>query len=348
MSNVSAQLLPPDDRPALPASASQEMVISRQAQEVQAAMVIAKRFPRNVIEAETRVLNACTRRKLAEQAIYSYPRGGTSVEGPSIRLAETLAQCWGNIDFGILELDQRDGESTVMAYAWDLETNARQTKVFQVRHERRVGKGKQFTIDRLSDPRDVYEMVANQGARRLRACILGVIPGDIVDSAVEKCNETLKKADGRSTKERMAAMVDAFAAYGIIEQDIVGRLGHNLSAITEVELAQLRKVYNSIKDGMSKPADHFDVTSRSRMSGSSLPPLDQPEPPAPQESHDDELADKVVAAYKAAGILPREVEGYLRSQGKLEAKQTLADLPAAELTALMDDIDATAAAILGN
>lgn len=113
-----------------------EMMVSRQAQEVQAAMVIAKKFPRNEVESFNRIMQACKRRSLAEQAMYEYPRGTTKVTGPSIRLAEAMAQNWGNIDFGITELEQRSGESQVMAYAWDLETNTRQTKIFAVPHVR--------------------------------------------------------------------------------------------------------------------------------------------------------------------------------------------------------------------
>ena len=56
------------------------------------------------------------RQDLAESAVYEYPRGGERVTGPSIRLAETVARYWGNLDYGITELDQRQGESTVMAY----------------------------------------------------------------------------------------------------------------------------------------------------------------------------------------------------------------------------------------
>src|SRR5574340_188946 len=164
----------------------------REVAEVQGAIVLAKKFPRNQIEAMDRILNACQRPSLAEGALYSYARGGTDITGPSIRLAEVAAQQWGNMQFGIRELDQRAGESTVEAFAWDLETNTRQTKTFQVKHYRHTKKGGY----NLSDPRDIYELVANQGARRLRACILGIIPGDIVEMAVDECEKTMKaKAD---------------------------------------------------------------------------------------------------------------------------------------------------------
>ena len=135
---------------------------TRQAQEVQAAMVIAKKFPRDETAAINRIIQSCKRTGLAEQAQYQYAKGGTKISGPSIRLAEAMAQGWGNIDFGIIELEQRQGESTVMAYAWDLETNTRQQKVFSVPHAYKAD----GRIKHLNDPRDIYETVANQGARR--------------------------------------------------------------------------------------------------------------------------------------------------------------------------------------
>ena len=106
-----------------------EMMIGRQAQEVQAAMVIAKRFPRDEVESYNRIMRSCQRTSLAESSMYEYPRGGQKVTGPSIRLAEAMAQNWGNLDYGIMELEQKNGESQVMAYAWDLETNTRQCKI---------------------------------------------------------------------------------------------------------------------------------------------------------------------------------------------------------------------------
>lgn len=224
--------------------------------ETQAAMIIAKRFPRNQIEAMDRILQACTRPTLAEQALYSYGRGGTDVTGPSIRMAEALAQSWGNIQFGIRELEQRNGESSVEAFAWDIETNTRQVKVFQVPHVR-YSKSKGNTA--LTDPRDVYEMVANQGARRLRACILGVIPGDVIEAAVKQCETTLT-TKAEVTPERLASLAEKFAEYGVTKEMIEKRIQRRLDAMTPALMVQLGKVFNSLKDGMSSPADWFEMT----------------------------------------------------------------------------------------
>lgn len=221
--------------------------------ETQAAMVVAKRFPRDERAAMDRILNACTRQSLAESALYSYSKGGTDVTGPSIRLAEAIAQSWGNFQFGVRELEQRNGESTVEAYAWDIETNTRQVKVFQVQHERHSRKG----VTKLTDPREVYELVANQGARRLRACILGVIPGDVIDAAVVQCETTLKtKID--ITPELIANIAEKFAGYGVTKDMIEKRIQRRMDVITPALVVNLRKIFNSIKDGMSSPADWFE------------------------------------------------------------------------------------------
>lgn len=222
--------------------------------EVQGAIVLAKRFRRDEMQALDRILVACQRPGLAEQALYSYSRGGTEITGPSIRLAEAIAQNWGNLSFGIRELEQRNGESTVEAFCWCMETNVRQTKTFQVKHERYTKKGKYS----LEDPRDIYELIANQGARRLRAAILGIIPGDVIEAAVAQCEATLKaKAD--TSPEALKKLCDAFAAYKVTKEQIEKRIQRRLDTITPAQLIQLRKIYNSLKDGMSGPADWFEA-----------------------------------------------------------------------------------------
>ena len=117
-------------------SALVEVEQSRAIQQVQAAMIIAKKFPRDERASMDRILNACTRQGLADQAIYAYPRGGQTIEGPSIRLAEVIGQHWGNFEYGVVELEQNNGVSVCQSYAWDLETNTRKVINFHVEHVR--------------------------------------------------------------------------------------------------------------------------------------------------------------------------------------------------------------------
>lgn len=236
------------------ADALVKAVSQREIAEAQGAMLLAQRFPRDVRQARDRILQACERPALAEVATYIYNRGGTEITGPSIRLAEVMAQNWGNLHFGIRELEQRPGESTMQAYAWDLETNVRQERFFQIKHTRHTKQGSYA----LEDPRDIYELVANQGARRLRACILGIIPRDIVEEAVAQCDATTE-AKAEITPERIKALLVKFSEFGVTKEQIETRLQRNLESIQPAQYLGLGKIYNSLKDGMSGPADWFSV-----------------------------------------------------------------------------------------
>lgn len=226
---------------------------SRAVAEVQAALFIARTNPRDQKRAMDRILNACCRPSLAESAIYAYARGGSSITGPSIRLAEAVAQQWGNMQFGIRELSNQGGKSEVQAFAWDVETNTRREITFTVPHIRHTKKGSY----KLEDPRDIYELVANQGARRLRACILAVVPGDVVEAAVNQCQITLQSHTD-VTAEGIKKLIEAFEPMGVTKTQIEKFCQCRAEAIKPAQIVRLRSIYTSLRDGMSSPSDWFE------------------------------------------------------------------------------------------
>lgn len=226
---------------------------TRQAQEVQAAVVMAKRFPRDWVEVESKLIMSCKRPKLAEIAVYEYPRGGTKVTGPSIRLAEAAAQAMGNIDFGWTEIQRLEDESICTAYAWDIENNIRRTTTFSVPHYRDTRQGKK----RLSDDRDIYEMCANQASRRMRGCILQVVPGDLVDLAISECEKTLQANLG-TVQEQAAKWAKLFEKeYNIKRESIMKYLGSRPETWTQNDIFRLRKLYNALQDNMTTVEEAF-------------------------------------------------------------------------------------------
>ena len=232
---------------------------SRAIAEAQGKLLIAKRFPRNQVEAYQNAMNACKRPSLAEKAIYSYPKGGQTVSGPSIRLAEELARCWGNIDFGIKELSQKDGESEMQAYCWDTETNTISSQTFVVPHviDTRTGQKK------LTTTRDIYENNANMAGRRLRARILAVLPPDLVEDAVRECRKTLAGKNDQPIEDRIKKMVMAFQKFGVKPETIEKRLGRPIDTMTAEDVSEFVGIFNSLKDGNSSIQDWFDVKSNS-------------------------------------------------------------------------------------
>lgn len=229
---------------------------ARTVAEIQAQVFMAKQFPRNENQARARILRSCQRPGLASKAIYTYPKGGQRVTGPSIRLAEALAQAWGNLDFNTVILEQRETESVCLSYCWDVETNTRASRSFIVPHKISAKNGERV----LTDPREIYELAANQGARRLRACILSIIPGDIVDEAMSACNETLSGGNKKPLIDRLRELADRFANYYSVPLESIERyFGYPLDTFTEMDGIALAGIYTALRDGHSKREDYFQL-----------------------------------------------------------------------------------------
>src|ERR1039458_3307720 len=113
-----------------------DAAVARATQEIQAALVIGQRFPRDVIKVKSKILEACQRKELAESAEYEYSRGGTRITGPTVDLLRAIANRWGNIRYGWTEVERIEGQSSVRCFAWDLETNGQAERTFTVRHWR--------------------------------------------------------------------------------------------------------------------------------------------------------------------------------------------------------------------
>lgn len=278
---------PPAMPQAAPAAANSLTAVeqSRAVAEVQAALVIAKSQPRDELRAEYKIREACKRVSLAETAIYSYKRGDGQVEGPSIRLAETIARYWGNLNYGFREIGREGVFSEVEAYAWDLETNTKAVRQFQVKHWRDTRKGSY----EVKEERDKYELIANYAQRRVRACILEIVPGDIVEAAMEQCNLTLHGHSDLPLKDRVKNMVRGFEALGVTQTMITAKIQHSLDSLTIHEFRQLAKFYTAIKDGYSTAEEIFGPdplktpaqTAETPKKADAAPA--EPSPPAPSQ-----------------------------------------------------------------
>ena len=228
---------------------------SRAIAEAQGKLVIAKRFPRDEVQSYAKAMEACQRPTMAAKAFYSFPRGGQTVEGPTIRFAEELARCWGNIDYGIKELSQDDGKSEMQAYAWDLETNAQSVQNFTNPHQREQGK-KMVT---LTSQRDIYENNANMATRRLRSRILAILPAWFVENAIAECKKTLAGQNDTPLIDRVKKMVVQFAKLGVTQEMIEKRLKRKIDTMTSDDFVEYVGIYNAVKGGESKIADWFDA-----------------------------------------------------------------------------------------
>ena len=235
----------------------QEVEKTRALQEVQAAIFMARQLPRDETRAYRKVMEAAKRLSLAEKAIYCYPRGGQQIKGPSIRTAETIAKYWGNLSYGIKELSQNNSEhsSEMMAFCWDLESNVRVERIFKVSHIRDTKQGPKL----LTDARDIYEKTANDGARRLRAAILEVLPSDIVEDFITECEKTLVGSNTKPLKDRVQDMLKLFEDLGVTKEMIEQRVGTKTDNFIAKNIVDLGAVYNSIKNNFAPVEQYFEM-----------------------------------------------------------------------------------------
>lgn len=260
--------------------------------EVQAAIIVAKAHPRDEMFCHTQIMKSCERKSLAEKAIYAYRRGSTLVSGPSIALAETIARHWGNINYGFRELSRESGYSEVESFAHDIQTNTRVSRSFQVKHWRDTKNGGYA----LKEERDIYELVANMAQRRVRACLLEIVPRDIVDDAEQACNKTLV-SDDKPLDQQIKDMLIAFDGFGITQENIEEMFQRSIKSIIPADLVKLRQIHTSIKNGVARREDFFDLTPKA---GENLNDLvdksiktekETIDPPAQEEAEDQGESD---------------------------------------------------------
>jgi hypothetical protein len=257
---------------------------SRAVAEVQAAVVVAQRCPRNEITATTKVIESCGQRAVAETAFYKFPRGGSSVTGESVHLARELARCWGNISYGISELSRDDegGNSEMLAFAWDLETNAQSRMTFQVPHKRDKRGGPEV----LTDMRDIYENNANMGARRLRECIFAVLPPYLKEKAKAACIRTLEEGDsGKPLPVRIGEALVAFEKIGISKERLEAKF-NKATSWSAMDVAQMEVSYRSINRREVNAEDEFPRVGTEETTKVARNIADQSKP-AQQSSADD-------------------------------------------------------------
>lgn len=258
--------------------------VAREEAELKAAVVLARTMPRNELAAFEKIIRSCGRPGFADNAIYSFPRGNSTIEGPSVKLARDLARCWGNMRHGLRIVTITKEDVHVKGFAFDLETNTyiEAEAKFARLHQRKIG-GKTQWVE--PDERDLRELVNRHGAFCVRNCILHLLPPDVISDALAACNATLERAaKGELEQNRDDAvrrLVVAFGKFSVTADMLGKKLGHALQLVTEKELTDLRKVYASLIDGNSTVPDHFDIGKPA----GDAPPADA----APQSKGEDVL-----------------------------------------------------------
>jgi hypothetical protein len=253
----------PSDAPLMEVNQSQAM--TRAQQEVQGAVLLAKKFPRSEDDAFLKLQRSCQRSSFAEQTTYRFPRGRKQdpqtgewktnyVEGPSVDLAREAARCWGNIRYGFDVVSESKTERHIRAYAWDVEANTwvTQDAFFKKLIQRKTKvNGMEETVWVEPDERDLLELTNRHAAKAVRNCILQILPKDYIEDALRTASETRSKRDKADPDETRKALVLGFGKLNITPAMLEQYLGHPVAQCSPDELENLRGIWKSIKDGNS-------------------------------------------------------------------------------------------------
>jgi len=222
------------------------------ATEVQGAIMVAMRFPRDEDVAYGTIIKACQRPTFQQKAVYSYPRGGTTISGPSVNLAREFARAWRNIRYGFLVVSETEDSCHVRGYAWDMETN---TKIEQDASFKTLiyRKNKGWI---KPDEREKRELINKHGAIAERNCLLKILPADMVEDVVAEIRKNQAKGIRNDMEQHRKAIVGAFATINVTSEQLESFLTHPLTEITAECLMQLREIYTAIHDGSARWADY--------------------------------------------------------------------------------------------
>ena len=233
--------------------------------QIQCAYMMALQCPRSYFAAEQAVVKACENPLFAEKVEYKLPRGGTTISGPTIRLAELIRREWRNIFTTERVMHDDERQMIVQVTAMDLETNSIETAevVIPKTVERRYVKDGQEIISERENSlgKKVYTVRATDSevdmtrkamiSKALRNAIFRLVPAELVQVALATARQTIARADAADPKDATRRLIVCFEEQGVSIEKIEKFIGHTLEKSTTADVKKLRGLYKQMLNGAS-------------------------------------------------------------------------------------------------
>lgn len=231
---------------------------------IKARWGVAKMCPRDLDVVRQKMLANARRPSFAEMATYKKPIGGGKfAEGESIRFAEAAAMALGNLITETIAVEETDKHRVYRVVTTDAETNtsfSTDIMVAKTVERRFVKEGQTVISSRRNSNGDITHTVeaseddmltkaGNAISKAMRNNILRLVPGDIIEDCIAQCQQTLAAGNKQDPDAARKKILDAFGFFNVMPTDIAEYLGHDASAISNVELDELRKLYTGVKTG---------------------------------------------------------------------------------------------------
>jgi len=214
----------------------------------QAAVTIAQTRPRDEEKACADFLRECKEIEFAEEAQWSYPRGGEMVRGPSVVFARAFARCWRNLWLDCRVIHDDPDSRTVRVNVIDLERNLPKSKDvhFAKLIEKWVSGNKTLATP---NERELIELNNRQVSKMERNLTLDLLPQYMITRALKACDARVLEWTKTDPEAAKAKIVAAFERIGVNVPQIEIPFGKKLGQLTDDDIMELRTVFIGIRDG---------------------------------------------------------------------------------------------------
>lgn len=233
-----------------PARQNEYPMTSRERAEIEIAVSTAKQYPRDIQKC---VADACEIATMDEQTAsecwFTLPRAGKDIQGPSVRLAEIVNSCWGNIIAGCDIIGEDENFVYATGVARDLEKNT--SFACKVRRRIRDKKGKRYIEDMIQTTGAAAAAIAYRNA------IFKIIP-KIVTHKVLTAAKKVAVGEKNTFPVRRQQVINRLVELGAKEDRILASIGkEKVTQINSEDLEKLIGIGTAIKDGLTTIKDAF-------------------------------------------------------------------------------------------
>lgn len=234
--------------------------------EIDMQIATAHKYPRSIKSFRNEALAMVTLNEtIAQECIYSLPRDGKNIEGPSARFAEVIVSAWGNSRAGARVVSDQGDFVTAQAVFHDLEKNVAITYEVQRRIVDR--QGRRFKPDMIGVTANAACSIA------LRNSILKGVPKAFWADLYESARSTAI-GDMQTLANRRARALGVLQKMGVQPAQVFLYLGiTGEEDLTLEHLGTLFGLTTAIRDGDTTPEQAFAKTSTETVDSETLAAL---------------------------------------------------------------------------
>lgn len=219
-----------------------DIVLAETKAQIDVQIATAKAYPRDLAQVLKNIETYATMdEETAMECFYKLPRAGSFIEGISVRMAEIIANSWGNLRCQSRIVSNDGKVLTAQAVCHDLETNV--AIMTEVKRKITDKNGKTFNED--------MQVVTGNAACSIafRNAVLKVVPKAYTHRIMERVKQ-VSLGNAATLEKRRNGAVEFFVKAGVLKADLLEFLGKTkVEEMDTDDIATLLGIVQAIKEG---------------------------------------------------------------------------------------------------